>query len=266
MKRLLALSIIAGTILITALKISAAPLPAGTTLTITPGVDGGISSTSLPGTGSKFGMDAFGDGNLVWTDVNPGTQGGIVIGTTQSDGGQMTAASGTNSTPGQIDAAWKFFNAYGTVFTYATALQTGGDTANAFGSSTCTSGLGTTRCSDGSGGTTTLGSWSISWNFANPPDGVPIGGGVVQAWIVSGTSYTLDYGQTVPTTNPSFPGMPYRLHLEGTIVLPPTPTPTSTSTYSPTPVVTSTPTNTPTNTPTPKGKKTPKPTKTPRPR
>ncbi len=193
--------------------VSAAPLPAGTTLTITPGVGGNTTSVTPPGTGSVWGLDAHGDGNLIWTNMSPGTQGGIIIGTTQSDGGQMTAPSSTNSTPGQIDAASRLpFNDYGTTFTYATSLQPSGATANFFDSASC-SGAGCI-------GVTQLGAWGYSWNNTNSPDGIPFGGGIVDSWVVSGSSYTLNYRQTVPSSSPAFPGLPYYLRLEGSILEP----------------------------------------------
>lgn len=229
-KALFVLIFSSGALLMCAGAAPAGALPANATLTITAGIGGGVS-TSLPGTGSKFSMDAFSDGSLLWTIVKPGTQGGIVIGTTQSDGGQMSLGGGTNSTPGQIDVAWKFFGNYGTDFTYLTALQPSGDTANKFSECSCVG--------DQCIGNTVLASWGVSWNQSNNPDGIPMGAGIVDAWTVSGTDYSLDYRQTVPSDSPSFPNVAYGLHLEGTIVYSgtPPPTPNCSATATPTPTV-----------------------------
>ena len=90
MRPYLMLAVIAGSISITAIDSSAAPLPSGTTLTITQGVGGtGVNSLTAPGAGSKFGVYTYEGLFYLWTDIAPGGQGGIVIGTTQSDGGQM---------------------------------------------------------------------------------------------------------------------------------------------------------------------------------
>lgn len=92
----------------------AALLPAGTLLRFEPGVG---SAPNTPCTsGSCFGM-RLAPGYVVWTDVAPGTDGGIVIGKWQQSGGQETGPSPTNSTPGELSAAWFFFGNYGTFFT-----------------------------------------------------------------------------------------------------------------------------------------------------
>lgn len=137
-----------------------------------------------------------------------------MIGTNQTSGAQELGPSATNSTPGQIDSAWNFGGSCGTDFT-PHGTDNVFDTASCFGAANCT-------------GLTTLASWAIAWNGNSPPDGIPMGGGPVDAWIVSGSSYSLDYRQSVPSYVPGFVGVQYALHLEGSIVLPQTPTPSPT--------------------------------------
>ena len=105
-------------------SVLAAPLPDNTLLTISGGVG---SDTNTPcSSGSCFGMEIV-LGTSVWKNIFPGTDGGIIIGKNQSSGGQEidepgSGGSPTNTTSGQITAAWNFGGNWGTFFT-ASALS-----------------------------------------------------------------------------------------------------------------------------------------------
>lgn len=189
----------------------AAPFPAGTTLTIKPGVCSG--STLIEGSAFSIGAAIASDACVVPGSTGevlaPGMSGGIVIDKNQASGGQELASSASNTTPSEIDAAWFYFGNYGTHFTPAGAT-------NLFDSASCAG----SACA----GKTALNSWNVAWNESLSPNGIPIGGGVVDSWTVSGTNYSLDYRQSIcsgylcywePAT--------YVLHLEGEIILPDAP-------------------------------------------
>ena len=72
--------IVAAAIGLGALGAQAAPLPAGTSLTIQPGVS---STVNMPcSSGSCFAMEVA-PNFYIWTNIAPGTDGGIVIGKSQ---------------------------------------------------------------------------------------------------------------------------------------------------------------------------------------
>lgn len=151
--------------------------------------------------GSYFVCDCNGDLKITGTEkiaMSPGSDGGIVIGTTQS--------------PGEIDDFFSFFGIAGRHFT--TVAVTGG----------------TTQGLDLSG-------WNMDWNSSTIPLGTgawtPVNcessgvacagyadGVAVFDWSgVYGDAYTLDYASHVPQGHSSgFGGVPFFLHLEGTVM------------------------------------------------
>ena len=101
-----------------------APLPPGTLLPFDPGVGSGIDKPCS--VGSCIGLST--GSSTVWIDIVPGTDGGIIVGKDQKSGGQETDLSGTNTTSGELTAAFlidnskllfpfPWFRAYGTFFT-----------------------------------------------------------------------------------------------------------------------------------------------------
>lgn len=159
---------------------AAAPLPSGTKLGITPGTGSG---TNLPCvSGSCFGMEVV-PGLIIWTDIGPGTDGGIIVGKAQASGGQELAPSSANTTPGQLTNAWLFFGNYGTFFT-----TPGGDT-NIFDDASC---AGATCV-----GKTELRVWDVAWNGNITPLGNQEG---VLSWVIdpAGNNYSLDYKAMIP--------------------------------------------------------------------
>ena len=211
---------------------SAARLPNTNTLTIAPGT---ASSTSCL-SGSCFSMEVV-TGFTIWTAILPGTDGGLVLGKNQTSGGQQTGAdSATNTTSGQITAAWFFFGNYGT---FATAPFTGtvsgavttDSSYNYFDSASCSL--------VGCAGLSQLGTLNVAWGGRAVPMGSAFGcvsskctanqlnGIFISEWTVNAdNSYMLRYSQVVPTGDPSgFGDVPFGLIMTGNITaanVPPT--------------------------------------------
>lgn len=226
---------------------SASALAVGNSLDFDPGVYSCIAGVGTPPdncfygtnvkTGSFFSMDADGSGS-----VQPGektaivAKDGIILGSVQGASGshsgapfgsannysglapQQTGTDGNGNptfvtdgngnnvlisvteVPG-LDEPWGFFSNTGMHFT--------------------TSGI-TVTSDDGAGNfTLDFSGWRVTWN------GIPainMGGGAdatlscSSAACVAGDTFTLDYAAVVPAGDPSgFGGVPYALHLEGTI-------------------------------------------------
>ncbi len=188
-------------------------------LLIDPGVASGTGATSNVATGSWFAMDQNNDGliqNSERTSINPGLQGGIIIGILQAHG--STSTTGQLTGPGQIDT-WSYYGVNGDDYTPSHAV-TGGTT----------SGL------DMSG-------WTMDWF----EPAISLGSGAWQplncsalgcaghtftnsnaefTWDgVYGDVYTLNYAATVPASDPGAHGEKYYLHLEGCVGPIPVPLP-----------------------------------------
>lgn len=180
----------------------AAVLNSGDLLTLAPSVpsyDNYGNWVGISG-GSWFAMDTDGNGSISNVEkiaLNPGTAGGIVIGTMQS--------------PGEIDN-WMFGASPGGHYT--TSPPTGGTTAGV----------------DFSG-------WTVAWNFNTIPmndnawtpsncgalscAGVAFADATaILSWNgVYGDAYSLWYSAAVPMGHPSgFGGVHYLLHLEGVVM------------------------------------------------
>lgn len=129
-----------------------APLPEGSTLSIDQGV-GSTSNTPCP-TGSCFGMEVAPD-FVVWTDIGPGTDGGIVVGKEQASGGQENYPA--PDTAGELSAAWLFFNNWGSFGSLPGGVQ------NVFSDQSCTR--------EGCMGVTELKAFYAHWNGSTAPLG-----------------------------------------------------------------------------------------------
>ena len=203
--------------------LSAAPFPAGTHLSITPGqIDGQYQCVS----GSCFSMQV--SDIHTWVPVDMGIDAGIIIGKNQLSGGQEAASSSNLDMPGEISSAWLFFSNYGT-FSTAPMMDSMGTaliddaSLNIFDDTSC-SGV---DCI----GKTQLGTWHVAWNGLAVPMGSQGGcnsiscsinhslGIFVSRWTVNpDMSYSLDYSQVVPDGHPSgFGGIHLDLHLEGIV-------------------------------------------------
>lgn len=196
--------------------IQAAPLPNGTVL----GIDQGVGAdTNIPcTTGSCFGME-LAPGLVSWIDVNPGTDGGLIIGKNQASGGQDLSQS--SSTPGEVTATWSFLGVYGTYSTPA-------GTTNIFSDTSCAG----ASCI----GQTELRSWNWVWNGFSAPfasangclstncSADQLAGIFVTEWTTgssAGSPYTLKYSTVIPDNDPSgFGGVRYNLILKGSKIPP----------------------------------------------
>lgn len=197
MKKTILASALATGLSLVAVGAQAAMLNNGDKLNITAGVQqydayGNLINVSP---GSWFGMDMNGNSNISGTEktpIYPGTDGGVIIGTTQP--------------PGQIDY-WGFFDNPGN--DYTTVAPTGGTT----------SGIN-------------FSGWTVIWNGVSGINmgsgawGAGFSNGIANfVWDgVYGNAYALDYTATVPFNDPSgFGGVKYKLHLEGVVQAVPVP-------------------------------------------
>ena len=161
-------------------------------LTIAQGI-GGFAQPAA-GTGSWFAMEALGPGGWVYTGI-----GGITNGKLKLDGtAQFSRAAGVApqlTEVAGIDNNWTFFGSSGVHGSNGLTAQPG-NTVNMSG-------------------------WYVSWNnVAN----IDMGQGAVATVTCSdanacgnGATYALDYAANVPTSSANFPGVAYKLHLEGTV-------------------------------------------------
>ena len=180
-----------------------AALVTGSTMSFTAASSAGLVQPAA-GTGSWFGM-AAGDFNfdgIVDTVHTPiSSFDGIVIGSVQTPSGSHTGLVNGTESP-TIDNPWGFFQNTGMHGTLA-AITVSSD--------------------DGAGNVTLdMSGWTVDWNGGL----IDMGQGADAVVTCSGTcgdgdTYTLDYSAVVPTG--SFTGVPYSLHLEGTISAVPVP-------------------------------------------
>lgn len=181
-----------------------AVLPGNAILQFDPGVRGGYYNFVL--SGSYFAMDTNGDSTFQKSERTPIIQNaGVSINKAQSASGTHSGAPDGSESPG-LDQPWNFFGNTGLHQTTSPVL---------INSSTAT-----TTTLDFSG-------WNVAWNGI---DSIPMGNGpsngeaTISCTVdcADGDTYTLDYFATVPLNDPSgFGGVPYNLHLEGTVFVPP---------------------------------------------
>ena len=211
---------IAASVMASAINASAAPLPAGTRLSITQGVGSALNVPCT--TGSCFGMEVQ-PGYVVWTDYGPGSDGGIVIGKAQKSGGQELAPNASNTATGEMTNAWYFFGTYGTFFTYP-----GGNTQNIFDNAPCAG----ASCI----GKTDLKVFNVAWNGYTILMGSAAGCTLLnctpnqQAGIfvsdyqinpVSGGAWSMNFSQVVPATPPtSFVDVKFQTIIRGSVLTP----------------------------------------------
>lgn len=171
---------------------------------------------SVVASGTWFSMDADGSGTVTdgeKTIFSPGLDGGVFIGVTQDTNGHASHSGAPHTGTGGIDTEWGFFNNAGMVYT-STAV-------------TDLTGSGATRQLDFSG-------WTVTWNGIAA---IPMGGDVTNfpgdtttativcssAACAQGDTFVLDYAAHVPLGDPSkFGGVPYAVHMTGTIAAAPT--------------------------------------------
>lgn len=170
-----------------------------------------VDSSIPPKSGSYFTMQVT-PTTLIYTVMKPASSGGLIIGHDQPGGNSHTGAP-TGNEKTAIDLAWTFFSNTGFAFT-----KNGGITGNPDG---------TLQFGSKSGG---QGKYIITWN------GIPeidlggdttgqfpndLGFGFIRctpAPCADQSSFNLEYAAHVPPGDPSgFGGVPYTLHLEGTV-------------------------------------------------
>lgn len=202
--------------------LQAAPLPAGTVLTIDQGINN--TTTNACYTGSCFTVAIPSYGYVYHYNLSPGTDGGIVIGKNQTQG--------VSPAPGELAG----FVRVGTVetpssmFTTPDPFQPSDASANIFDDTSCSSSTGCT-------GKTVLGTWNRSGGIGNlralgsassQCSSTTYCPGVTKWTITSagasgldGDRYVLEYQRTDPDFNNGIQTV-YTFHLEGTIMLPKT--------------------------------------------
>lgn len=218
-----------------------AALPSGTLLNFTAGSVFCLAGGTPPNnctygasdvTGSYFTMDSNGDGISQAAEKTPIAQNnGLIIGSVQPASGSHTGPANGSESPG-IDQPWGFFKNTGMHFT--------------------SSAVSTLQDIDTQNQTLDFSGWNVTWN------GIPainMGGGLQDCGTasdgicvdnngidVAGTAdngtgiatftcpvdcatnnnaFAMDYAAVVPLADPSgFGGVPYTVHMEGTITLP----------------------------------------------
>ncbi len=172
------------------------------------GVQASMSSASTLAFDAGTGPDSYFEMNSLKTPLN--SFNGIVLGTTQPASGSHSGNINGSESP-NIDDAWYFF------------FNTG--------MSQTTSNV-TIKSDDGNGNVELdFSGWNVTWNgipsipmgsgaYAGNPEGTAIVtcGNTCE----NGDTYVLDYSATVPVGDASgFGGVPYALHLQGTITAAP---------------------------------------------
>lgn len=206
--------------------VQAAVLNTGDTLTINPGIYEPSYYSVVAG--SYYAIDANGNGTFSSDERGPISQGtqGLVIGVTQpaASFGHPGSPSGTEG--GTIDAAWSFLGNTGMHFTASpvTGSTTAGLDFSGWrwtwnGIPSISWGGGFQDCGTASDGICVYGASDIAGTFDN-------GSGIASfSWDgIYGHGYTLDYTAVAAQADPSgFGGVPYQLHLEGTVNAVPVP-------------------------------------------
>ena len=212
------------TAIVIPLTASAARLPNGTLLTVNPGV---VTATTCV-SASCFSMEIV-PGFTVWTALEAGTDGGIILGKNQVSGGQEIGQnSETNTTSGELTKAFAFFANYGS---FGTAPMTG-TLAGVITSDASLNFFDSASCSGAACKTLTqLGTWNVAWGGMVAPMGSTGGclssqctadqlnGIFISNWTVNpDNTYSLEYNQVVPDGHPSgFGNQPFTLRLAGTV-------------------------------------------------
>lgn len=206
----------------TLLPALAAPLPAGTVLTIDPGVNNTTSPICYTGSCWRINFPTL-PGHVYDYNFVPGTDGGIVIGKNQ--------AAGVSPATGELAGFVSVQNpteAPGSMYTTPYTFDPTDSSANIFDDQSCTS---ATACA----GKTVLGTWNriggtgLMFNMGSAAKvctSTLYCPGVTK-WTISsagapgldGDRYVLEYTRTNPDNSDGYDQV-YTFHLEGTIQLP----------------------------------------------
>jgi len=181
-----------------------ASLASGSSLSFTAATTAGLVQPA-PGTGSWFGMAAgdFDFDGVIDTVHTPiSSFDGIIIDQIQTPSGSHSGLPDGSESP-TIDNPWGFFSNTGMHGTLGAGVSVASD--------------------DGAGNVTLdMSGWTVDWNGGL----IDMGQGANAVMTCSGTcgdgdTYTIDYAAVVPTG--SFTGVPYSLHLEGSVSAIPVP-------------------------------------------
>jgi hypothetical protein len=161
-----------------------------------------------PTDGSYFSMQVTPD-QLIYVPLVEGPSGGLAIGFEQPATGSHTGSPVGTEQPG-LDSPWVFFSNTGMHYT-----SNGGIVGNTDGT------LKFNTATEGDG------RWLVTWNgisfdLGGNPSAFPDDLGFATilctpAPCADQSTYTLDYTGHVPVTAPNFAGVPYGLHLEGSV-------------------------------------------------
>ncbi len=155
-----------------------------------------INSTTQPGYGSYFDpMGGGGGESVTYVGLQPGTDGGIEIGTAQASGA--------------IDQSWSLGSYSGSDFTVTGTSAISGDTIS-----------GVVPIGIGSNSSLDMSNWRVTYDGAT----INLGGSSTDsheatfAWKGNyGGSFTLDYEAHVPSNAAYFKNQDYKLHMVGAV-------------------------------------------------
>lgn len=161
----------------------------GEVLAFSPGQAGGTATK--PTAGSWFSLELV-TGFSTYIGLQPGPDGGIVIGKAQpASGSHAGAPDGKEKV--SVDAPWAFFGATGMHFTAANGIKFIGS------------------------GQLDFSAWRWTWNDVKE---VNLGAGKTASFNWSGEPgkpFTLEYQTVIPSDMAGFGGKKYTLHLEGVV-------------------------------------------------
>lgn len=163
----------------------------GDVLAFTPGQ---ASGTPNKPQGSWFSLELM-KGFATYIGLQPGPDGGIVIGKAQSASGSHPGVPDGKETA-SLDTPWAFFSSTGMHFTTGNGIKFIGN------------------------GQLDFSAWRWTWNGVQE---INLGAGKTASFNWSGEPgkpFTLDYQAIIPSDVPGFGGKTYILHLEGTVKQP----------------------------------------------
>lgn len=152
---------------------------------------GQLGAAASPPSGSWFSLELV-TGFSTYVGIQPGPDGGIVIGKAQPASGSHPGVQ-DGKEMASVDTPWVFFGSTGMHFTVGDGIK--------FISS----------------GQLDFSSWRWTWNGAQE---INLGAGKTASFIWSGEPgqpFTLEYQAIFPSDTPGFGGKKYTLHLEGDV-------------------------------------------------
>lgn len=150
------------------------------------------SGATAPTSGSWFSLELT-HGFATYVGLQPGPQGGVVVGKAQASSVSHAGPPGGQEKPG-MDMPWMFFGSTGMHYTVSPGIHFTKDNVLDFST------------------------WRWTWNGIKE---INMGGGKLASFRWSGKygdPFTLDYSTLIPEGDPSgFGGRKYTLHMEGVV-------------------------------------------------